>query len=140
MRLVLAITYLWLLILLTGCSGKEGEIQAYAIRCTSKNANGDCIERWMAWGRDNYSVSTSRQEVIYWSQNGFLNRLDRCVVRNVRHWACQYPDDSGTVEMRDGILRIIPSRLVPESARSFFDESVYVSRWRYWWVWLKGWF
>lgn len=73
----------------------KSEITEYPVSCQVKVASGKCSNIAYTLNPTIYKVSSTRQEVVYWSDaGGFVNRLTKCAVRDRRNWSCKYDDDS----------------------------------------------
>lgn len=81
--------------------------------------------------RTTFRVSVDRQEIIYWSPDVKHppRRLKDCVVLTRNNWSGKYIDGSGSVFMGGERFYEYPSN----------PDIIYVSRWRWWFIKIKGW-
>lgn len=92
----------------TGCSQRNGEVTVYHVYCDNSVPVESCwsIPRQpLTAAPTTYRVSAERQSVISWVKGGWgLRALENCVVRDKKHWTCEYLDGSLDVFMHQGEL------------------------------------
>ena len=122
---VIVILSLAMIIGLIGCNLLfDPEITIYPARIH----NGKLI----IGNRTTFRVSVDRQEIIYWSPDVKHppRRLKDCLVLTGEAWSGKYIDGSGSVFMIAGRFYKYP----------YDPDTIYISKWRWWFINIKGWF
>lgn len=92
---------------LVSCRYDGEEITVYPISCSKPYIHSTCPDLLIPLNRTTNRVFVEKQNVIYWMPDFNDNppsRLEKCAVRDVRNWSCEYPDSSGKVSMASGHL------------------------------------
>ena len=112
------------LLLLAGCGVFSKEITAYWASCETYDVAERKFVRCYTLRTTDYRIVPERGEVVYWDDQDIeVNKLVNCAIRDSENWTCTYPDGSGPVVARDGLL---PAYLT--SARPTISL-----RWYQWW-------
>jgi hypothetical protein len=86
----------------------NSEIKEYPVVCKEKVVLNKCDNPYFVANPTIYKVSTSRQEVIFWTDDLSPSRTTKCAIRDKKNWSCKYEDESGVFGFNNGIYWATP--------------------------------
>jgi len=89
-----------------------------------------CDGRWATGNRTVYKIFPENQEVVHYHPGISSEPLKEkdCVIADKNNWKCTYSDKSGIFGCRGGKFYTDPP----------YPDIVYVSKWRWWHLRIKG--